>query len=116
MTDLSAVVRVIEAARLDLSSEKAAQAGIASALEKAGLSFVREHVLAQGDVIDLFGEGVGIEVKISGSARAIFRQIERYALHDAVKAIVLATNRAMRLPAEVAGKPAVVVSMGKGWL
>ena len=110
------VCRVVERARINLSTEKAAQANIAAALLAAGTPFVREHRLSGRDIVDLFAQGIGIEVKISGSARAIFRQLERYAEHDDIRGLILATNRAMSLPSTINGKPAIVASLGRGWL
>jgi len=109
-------VRAIEAAQIDLSTEKAAQASIASAIAGVSPSLEREVRLSAESIIDFFGEGLGIEVKISGSPMAIFAQIERYAAFDEVQWIILATSRAMRLPPLVKAKPAFVASLGRGWL
>lgn len=60
--------------------------------------------------------GIAVEVKINGSRRDIYRQCERYCVHPEVVGLVLATVRAGALPATIAGKPALVVSLGRAWL
>jgi hypothetical protein len=46
----------------------------------------------------------------------IFRQLERYAQHNVVEAIVLFTSVSMLLPGEIGGKPAAVASLSRGWM
>lgn len=110
------LVHLIESLRLPLSREKVLQRELSPFLDRFGESVQREHDLGDGDVIDFLVDGVGLELKIKGQRRAIFRQCERYCRHDAVKALVLATNAAMGLPATIAGKPVFVASLGRGWL
>lgn len=111
-----AIVRLIETLRLPLSREKELQRALTPYLERFGLPVLREHHLIDGDIIDYLVGEVGIEIKIKGQRRAIYRQCERYCRHDAVQALVLATNAAMGLPATIAGKPVFVASLGRGWL
>lgn len=111
-----ALVRLIESLRLPLAREKVLQRDVAPHLERFGREVRREHDLGDGDVIDFLIDGVGLEFKIKGQRRAIYRQCERYCRHDAVQALVLATNAAMGLPAAIAGKPVFVASLGRGWL
>lgn len=110
------LVRLIEGLRLPLSREKVLQREVAPYLDGFGTSVQREHHLGNGDIIDFLVDGVGLEFKIKGQRRAIFRQCERYCRHDAVQALVLATNAAMGLPATIGGKPVLVASLGRGWL
>ncbi|MEN5084281.1 hypothetical protein ABE438_17510 [Bosea sp. TWI1241] len=111
-----AIVRLIESLRLPLSDEKALQAALEPHLLKhCGLA-LRENNLGDGDIIDFLVDGVGVEIKIKGQRRAIFRQCQRYCAHDSIQALVLATNAAMGLPTTIAGKPVFVASLGRGWL
>jgi hypothetical protein len=117
------IAKLIERSRLRLGSEKPAQADLEKILIAKGIEHVREFRLNAEDIPDFMigsclddAPRVAVELKIGGSARDIFRQVERYVMHDAVSAIVLATNRAMSLPPEINGKPAVVASLGRGWL
>jgi len=116
--DSTAVVSAIRAARCDLSDEKRTQADIRDALTAAGIPFEREFRLGAGDIVDFLAYGsIAVEVKLKGAAkRSIFKQLKRYAAHDAVRAVVLVTNLSMGLPAEIAGKPAYYVSLGRAWL
>lgn len=108
-----------------LSDEKALQVEMAAAFTAAGIAFEREVHLGAGDIIDFMafadgGEclnvGLGIEVKIKGARRAIFRQVERYCGYPAVREIILATNVPMNLPYEINGKPTAIAALGRGWL
>ncbi len=112
------VCRLIEHSRLNLSHEKDTQADLAAILDGAGILYRREVRLSPGDIPDfLVGDGVAIEVKIKGAQkRSVYRQLCRYAEHDQVKAIVLATNLSMGLPPEINGKPTFYASLGKGWI
>jgi hypothetical protein len=111
------VISVLSRYRFQLSDEIRLQGEIATALEKAGLTFEREVRIAPGSIIDFMIGDVGLEVKIrKGAKAAIYRQCERYCSIDRVKAIVLATNFSMGFPTEVAGKPAYLFSLGKAHL
>lgn len=111
------VATALVATRLDLSTEKAVQADIASALDRRGLPYRREHRLSPRDIVDFFVvDTVALEVKIGGAATAIFRQLTRYADHDCVQAIVLATNVPIALPVHINLKPCRVAALGAAWL
>lgn len=112
------ICRVIASVRADLSCEKGTQADIEVALVAAfGDQVKREYRLAAGDIPDFMIGGVVVEVKIKGAVkRSVFRQLERYAEHDCVTAIVLASSLAMGLPAFICDTPAYFVSLGRGWL
>lgn len=106
--------------RIDAVVEKRAQADLESALADGGWQFSREHRLSDQDVPDFLvtveGVSVVVELKIRAQRKRIFRQLERYALHDSVDTVVLLTGTAMQLPPEIRGKPARVISLGAGWL
>jgi len=112
------VVAVLRAARVDLTNEKRAQADLAAALAAAGHGCAREVRLAPGDIVDLMvDDAIAVEVKLNRARRAeIGRQLARYARHDRVAALVLATNRAVGLAASIEGKPSWEVSLGRAWL
>ena len=111
------IVALIERAKINLSVEADAQAGLLNRLTSAGYVAVREYQLSAGSRIDLFVEGgIGIEVKVRGSAAAIMRQVDRYAMHDDIRAIVLATTKVIALPSTIRSKPAAVANLGRGWL
>lgn len=113
-----AIRALIESTRLPLVNEKVTQEAIENLFALHGLECKREHRLSDSDIPDFFFADTGllIEVKLRAPRMGIFRQLERYAEHEAVKALMLVTATAMHLPVEIKGKPAMVVSLGRGWL
>ncbi|WP_445222233.1 hypothetical protein ACKWRH_21495 [Bradyrhizobium sp. Pa8] len=126
MTTRKLIVDLFARYRLPLSDEKALQAAIEQVLTMELVPFAREVRLDDKDIVDFMaGEGAtlqplapacAIEVKIGGSRRAIYRQIERYCAHLQVAEIVLATNVPMSLPFDVNGKPTAIAHLGRSWL
>ena len=102
----------------DFSDEKKLQLQLESVFKGAGFVFNKEHQFDKKSTVDFFmpHEGLAIEVKIKGSAMAIYRQLERYAKQDSVKAIVLISAKAMTLPEKINDKPAYVFNLSKAWL
>lgn len=108
-------------APLSIGHEKRAQAELEQHLTDAGLAFQREARLSQRDVVDfLIGEDdvarVVIELKIRAQRKRIYKQLERYAEHTDVCAIILLTATPMSLPETIGGKPAYCISLGQAWL
>lgn len=113
------VVRLIQSHRFDLSTEKHLQANLETALRNAGLPFEREKRLSQTDIPDfLINDCIVIECKLKGKNRKIdvFKQLSRYAAHQDVTAIVLASDMSIGLPHEIGGKPVYSASITRGWL
>ena len=110
------IVTFIHRRRLPLTNEKELQAKIAAELTAAGVPYEREVKLADGDVIDFMIGDVGLEVKIKGQRRAIYRQCERYAKSDRVKVLVLAASASMGLPETIGGKDVYFASLSRGWM
>ena len=112
------LVRLIQSGRCDLSTEKRLQADIEDLLTKASIEFTREARLSDQDIPDfLVRGGVAIECKMRGAKKMdIYRQLCRYAEHESVTAIILASNIAMGLPSHLNGKPLVQASLSRGWL
>ena len=131
----AALVRLLSRTRVDLASEKVMQSGIGVALASAGIPFERERRLSTEDIPDFLiptpgvhtpclrapTQWIAVECKLKGRGVGprkidIYRQIERYARHPEVAAIILASNLSMGLPAEIRGKPVYAASLSKGWL
>jgi hypothetical protein len=113
------VVRLLQRCRFDLSSEKHLQQDIAQAFDADGVSYVREHRLSADDIPDfMVGDGILVECKMRNKSKrmAIFNQLVRYAGHDEVKVIILASNVSMGLPPDINGKPLYAASLSQGWL
>ncbi|HWJ71895.1 MAG TPA: hypothetical protein VNX29_01900 [Kaistia sp.] len=118
ITALMVLRNAVERARVDLSTEKRAQADLEAtfdAIRPAG-RVRREVRLSNEDIIDFVVDGVGVEVKIGGSAPAIYRQLRRYAEHEDIRALLLVTSVAMSLPAQILGKDAAIARMGVAWI
>lgn len=124
MIQRSTIIDLLNRGRFPLADEKVLQAEMASAFTDAGVLFKREVTLAPGDIVDFLVidmqevrlSGIAIEVKIKGSRRNIFKQLQRYCAHPTVREIILATTVVMGLPETINGKPATVVNLGRGWL
>ena len=111
------VVRFLSTRRFSLSDEKALQVEMFAALVAGGFDAKREVTLGVGDIIDFTIDGhIGIEVKIKGAKRAIFHQVERYAAHDSIHELILASNVAMGFPPSINGKPTYFLHLGRAWL
>lgn len=110
--------RWLQLSRIDLSSEKAAQADIEALLEANGTDHIREHRLGPGDIVDFFLlPDLALEVKMNRARPAsIIRQLDRYAAYEKVACVMLVTNRAMPLPATLHNKRVMQVSLGAAWL
>lgn len=110
------VYKLLSSQRFSLDSEKSTQDEIEKLLRSKGVRFFREYKLDIKNRPDFFIDGICIEVKIKGSAKAIYRQCERYSVFENVKQIILITNRAMGFPTELNNKPCYVIKMSKQWL
>ncbi len=89
---------------------------VARRLTDAGLPFLHEKPLTPGCRIDFWCDGVGIEIK-KGKPRpaALLEQLRRYAVSDEIAALVVLTQRSVRLPAAVCGKPLVQITLNQLW-
>lgn len=113
------VIRLVQRSRLDLSSEKHLQEGVAEVLKGAGIAYEREKRLSPKDIPDfLVAGGVVVECKMRNKSKKmdIFRQLARYATYPEVTAIILASNVTMGLPPELEGKPLFAASLSRGWI
>lgn len=113
-----ALVRLIQRQRFDLSTEKRLQAELAEVLTKEGIDFEREKSLSEQDIPDfVIAGGIVIECKVRGARKMdVYRQLCRYAALPAVSVIILASNIAMGLPPEIAGKPLYAAALSRGWI
>lgn len=112
------IAQLLSRCRLDFSTEKRLQAGIEEILIRTGYQFEREKRLSDADIPDfLIAGSIIIECKVRGARKMdTWKQLNRYALHGCVKAIILASNISMGLPPEIEGKPVYAASMSAGWL
>jgi len=99
-----------------LSNEKKVQIQICQHLKNAGLDIQREVYLDQKNIIDFMVSGLGIEVKVKGSAFDILRQCERYCEFEQVKGLMLISGRFIGFPKEIKGKPCYFFSLSRAVL
>lgn len=110
------IVTVIEARRINMTTEEAAHRAISAALTAAGIEHENEVRLSKGERIDMLAGRVGIEVKVQGQRRAIYRQLERYVLRPEIDALVLVTGVAFPGSLDVEGRTVFIANLTRGWL
>jgi hypothetical protein len=113
---VNSIYKLLSGTRFPLNSEKALQEAIFIKLKHDFINLQREYVLDEHNRPDFYVAGVVIEIKISGSAKDIYRQCERYCQFPDVHSLILVTNRSMGFPKEINGKPCYVLNLGKAWL
>lgn len=116
-TDLEEILSTLSKVRITAAHESDAQEQIAAALRGAGIECEREVRLGERDRVDILAGRIAIEVKtkpVSGST--LWRQVQRYAGHDEVEAVVVASTlyrNVAGLPEELAGTPIIPVVIGR---
>lgn len=116
------VIAVLRRYRYRFTCERDLQVGIASALDAAGIAFIREYRLEDDKgIIDFWIEQgqVGIECKIKGTLPDVTRQLFRYSESNQVDALILVTAKAKlgrNQPDEMNGVPLRVLDLWKTFL
>jgi hypothetical protein len=105
------VKQVVRSHRWRLEDEKRLQADLHSHLAAAGVELRREVRLDPKSRIDFMAGAIGIEVKIKGSKRDIYRQVERYCQFEAIAELVLISNVPLGLPAFISGKRIHIIDL-----
>lgn len=89
---------------------------VAAALDEAGLEYGHEYRLAPRCRLDFMCSGVAIEVKKGRPQSAeLIRQLGRYMEHEAVREMVVVTQRRVRLPDAICGKRVRLVALNMLW-
>jgi hypothetical protein len=112
--ELQIIRQIILSYRYQHADEAGLQAGITAALHTAGRPAHREVRLTAQSRIDILTGRVGIEIKVRGATDALLRQLQRYAQHELVDALIVVTTVAKHrsLPQSVGGKPLAVIHLG----
>ena len=119
------IAGLLSKARLPLDTEQALQLEIGRLLDANHIPHVREAKVAGGRIDFMAGyasrlaphaPSVGIECKIAGGARMIFRQCNAYCGDPRIGHLILATGKGMLLPNRMQNVPITVVSLGSAWL
>lgn len=113
------IFAILQGERLPLMDEKKLQGLMWKKFQESTIGHMikREYRFDEKSIIDfLVLERVGIEVKIKGTQKGIYRQLKRYAKFEQVDAIILVTARPMGLPDKIEGKPCYYFNLSKAWL
>jgi hypothetical protein len=104
--------------KFDFTNEKIVQQQVKIKLTELGIDFSREYRLDAENIPDFFftKTGLCVEVKIKGTKKSIYKQLERYTRFDQVQAVLLLTNKSMTLPLAINQKPSYILKMGMAWL
>lgn len=114
MLDIQQILLPLSKARFNLAWEKQFQDEVEQVLKDIAVPFNREYKLKPGQRIDFLVNGsIGIECKIKGNAKQIYRQCRDYCENDIIKEFIILTNRSMGFPKELHGKPCYMIKMGK---
>lgn len=117
MIDAQVVLKLLHSAKIPYSTESEMQGAIEHFLTEEQVPFEREFRFTNKDIVDFFIDGsIAVECKTKGQAMAIYRQVQRYAVYEVVKAVVLFTSIHMNLPPTINDKPAFVIKAGRAWL
>lgn len=85
-------------------------------LAAAGLPFVHEAKIAKGCRIDYLVGTIGVEIKKGKpSAATLAAQLQRYAACDAVDGLIVITEKSVRLPETILGKPVRRIPLSHLW-
>lgn len=110
-TEIQRVIAMLRSYRLRASTEAVLQADVESVLVTHGVEHVREHGVPSGR-LDFFlpGSGIGIELKIGGSAAELARQILRYLEEPEVRGMLVVTTRQSHrgIPTALSPKPILI--------
>ena len=89
---------------------------VGKCLSEAGISFVHEAKIGTGCRIDYLAEGVGIEIKKGKPlSQTLLRQLSRYAACDKIDSLVVVTQRSVKLPSQIQGKPLAYLCLSQLW-
>lgn len=123
MSDATQAMDQVESAlrghRFSWASEEDLQRGVELVLLAGGIRAEREHQLGRAGRVDFFvpieaERGIAIELKTQGGLGEVLRQLHRYAECPIVAGVVLVTTSLRHcVPAELLGKPARRVCLGR---
>ncbi len=123
VTGFPLIADALRGLRFELKDEVRLQEQMAEAFQAKAVPFMREWPLTPLDRPDfLVGTDelprIAVEVKVgrAWSRMRIYRQLERYAAHHSISALLLVTVGRYTLPPEINGKPARVLNLGAAWL
>lgn len=102
---------------LSFIGEAELHTAVAKALQASPFPFSAEFVLSPEDRVDFLVAGcVGVECKVGGSPAEALAQLNRYAQHECIRALVLVSSRLRHgsVPPSLNGKPLVFLPLLRG--
>lgn len=110
------IIALLKSHRFFLHNEKSLQSDIAALFTSKKVPFNREHYLDENNIMDfIVADGIGLEIKIDGTKRAIYEQCLRYSKFPEVKELILFTNKQLGTPHLYEGKRFNIVNIGTAW-
>lgn len=89
---------------------------VLKALADKGICVQHEALLSQGCRIDLLAGDIGIEIKRGRpNKQALLKQLERYTASPTIRALIVVSERSVRLPETIHDKPVVNLSLNRLW-
>lgn len=115
---ITEIIRALKGKRFDLTDEIKLQDQLAALFIANTWIFSKEEWLDKQNRPDFFfaSSGVAVEVKIKGNTKNIYKQCERYAKFDQVKAVLLITGKSIGWPLTINNKPTSYFNLSKAWL
>lgn len=110
---------LLQAAQIPVNSEEVAQRRIRALLKGVFDGVQREVKLSSSDRVDFMVQGVAVEVKVrKGQSRMdVAKQLQRYATHPEVEAVILASADSWPSTFKLLNeKPFYFANLSRGWL
>lgn len=114
--NIDSMLSLIRRYRFSLTDEKETQREIEEMLKENNIVYSREHRLSKEDIPDFLISGLCIEVKLKGTKKNIYKQLERYSKYDEVEQILLVTNKSLGMPLCINNKASSLINLGRTWL
>jgi hypothetical protein len=98
------------------ADEFALQGEVEKALQREGIEYRREARLGPSARVDFLCGHVAVEVKrVRPTRAALLRQLLRYAASNEVSSFIVVSERSLRLPGSIGGKPLYLLTLSKLW-
>jgi hypothetical protein len=110
------IIPILQSHQFFFSNEKELQNGIEIVLKEYQIDYEREKNLEPYGRIDFLCQRVGIEVKIKSPLMAVLRQLQGYAQHPQIDALILITSYEAhhRAPETIGGIPLYCIKIIPG--
>lgn len=89
---------------------------VGESFQKAELPFLHEVVIGAGCRIDYLVGDVGVEIKKGKPQPAkLLQQLQRYAASDRISVLIVVSQRSVRVPKKIDGKPVMLLVLSQLW-